>query len=176
MDDIFDRVVGSQDFFRKILEKIPGFGGYIDRQNRRASDFLLRQQIGDRYEEQWGRISGVQRELISQGQLNYVGDMEAAGIKIRQFIDRVKNASYGTSSFFNNIKVNEEELTQIYEYDLSLLSSVDDIARAVDNVSTSITTDGLPSAIRHLTTLAEQAVEAFNRRSEVILGQAPESQ
>jgi hypothetical protein len=30
-------------------------------------------------------------------------------------------------------------------------------------------TEGLPAAIRHLVTLSQEAVDAFNRREEVIL-------
>jgi hypothetical protein len=171
MSDIFDRVTGDQDFFKKILGKIPGFSGYIERQNRRASDYLLRQVIAERYEEQWKRISAIQREMMSQGDIISIDDMEAAAVKIRQFIDRVKNAAYGYASFFDNIKIREDQLTKIYEYDSALLTSVDEVSQGIDNIETSIGTDGLPAAIRNLVTIAGNAVEAFNRRAEVILGQ-----
>ena len=72
-------------------------------------------------------------------------------LKIRQFIDRIRHASYGYSPFFNATKVKEEELTAVYEFDLALLENVDIVGRGVDNVETSIGTDGLPAAIRHLT-------------------------
>ncbi len=36
MSDLFDQVTGDQDIFKKLASKIPGFDGYIERQNRRA--------------------------------------------------------------------------------------------------------------------------------------------
>jgi len=45
----------------------------------------------------------------------------------------------------------------------------DELARAVDNVETSFGTDGLPAAIRHLTTLSQICLDIFNRRKEVIV-------
>mgnify|MGYP000085467393 CR=1 FL=1 len=170
MSDFSSRVLSEQDFLRKILSKIPGFSGYIERQNRRASDKLLRDFIAARFEEQWKRISALQRDLVSNGQIDLVDDLEQAAVKLRQFIDRVKNASYGYASFFDNIKVNEEELAAVYQYDLSLLDKVDEVARAVDNVETSMGTDGLKAAIRQLTTLAQDCVDAFNKRSEAMKG------
>ena len=46
MDDLKDqflgKVTGDMDVFKKILSKIPGFSGYMERQNRRDSDKLFR--------------------------------------------------------------------------------------------------------------------------------------
>jgi len=170
MSDLFERVTGDQDIFKKLLSKIPGFSGYIERSNRRQADQILRQAVAQRYEDQWQRISGLQRDLISTGGIAYVDDMEAAAIKLRQFIDRVRTASYGYSGFFDAVKINEEELAQVYQYDLALLDAADEIKNAVDNVETSMGTDGLPAAIRHLTAIAQQSVDAYNRRSEVMIG------
>lgn len=170
MSDLFERVTGDQDIFKKLLSKIPGFSGYIERSNRRQADQILRQAVAQRYEDQWQRISGLQRDLISTGGIAYVDDMEAAAIKLRQFIDRVRTASYGYSGFFDAVKINEEELAQVYQYDLALLDAADELKNAVDNVETSMGTDGLPAAIRHLTAIAQQSVDAYNRRSEVMIG------
>jgi hypothetical protein len=172
MSDLFDRVTGDQDIFKKLLSKVPGFSGYIERANRRSSDKLLRGVIGNRFEEQWGRISSIQRDLISQGGLAYVDDLEQGAIKLRQFIDRVKTASYGYSSFFEAVKVNEEELANIYKYDASMLDMADEVARSIDNLEASLGTDGLPAAIRNMVGLTQKCVDAFQRRSEVILGGA----
>lgn len=169
MNDLFERVSGEQDIFKKLLGKIPGFKGYIERSNRRESDKLLRDLIANRFEEQWKDISALQRQLIREGGLEYVDDLEGAAIKLRQFIDRIRNASRGYAGFFDAIKVNEEELEKIYQYDLAMLGMVDEVQSGVENVEASIGTDGLPAAIRHLTHVAADCVETFNRRSEVIL-------
>ena len=169
MDDILQRVSGQEDFFKKILPKIPGFKGYVDREDRRAADKLLREGIADRFETLWGRISEIQKEAVSNGDLKVVGDLESAAIKLRQLIDRVRTASYGYAGFFDPIKVKTEELDQIYQYDYELLAMEDEVSRAIDNVSSSFGTDGLPAAIRHLTTLSQGCLDTFDRRKEVIV-------
>ena len=170
MSDLFEKVTGDQDIFKKILSKVPGFSGYIERQNRRASDKLLRETVANHFQEQWQRISSLQKDLIRQGGIEYVADMESAAIKLRQFIDRIRTASYGYSGLFDAVKINEAELAQVYQYDLTLLQSVDEVSKAVDNLEAALGTDGLPAAIRQLTTLAQQAVVAFNKRAEVMIG------
>ena len=175
MSDLFEKVTGEQDFFKKILAKIPGFKGYIERTNRRLSDKLLRENIANTFETLYQRISSLQRDLISQGELAFVDDLEASALKLRQFIDRVRTASYGYAGIFDAIKINQEELNQVYQYDYALLSLADEVGPAVDNVETSIGTEGLDAAIRHLTSVSQQCVDAYNKRSEVMKGIATES-
>lgn len=174
MSDIFERVEGEQDFFKKILSKIPGFKGYIERGNRRMSDKLLRESIADTFETEYQRVSSLQRDLISQGEIEYVDNLEAGALKLRQFIDRVRTASYGYAGIFDAIKIKEDELEQAYKYDYALLALADEVRTAIDNVETSIGTEGLDAAIRHLTSVSQQCVDAFNKRSEVMKGIATE--
>ena len=168
MADLFDKVTGDQDFFKKIAGKIPGFGGYIERQNRRAADKILRETIADRFEELWQRVSSVQADFVSQGELLVLDDLEKAALKLRTFIDKVKTASYGYSGFFDAAKINEEELARVYEYDAAMLDLVDEAGRAIDNVAASAGSEGLPAAIRNLIGAAQRCVDVFNRRDEVM--------
>ncbi|GAB4399516.1 MAG: hypothetical protein OHK0052_23020 [Anaerolineales bacterium] len=172
MSDLFDQVKSDHDPFKKLLSYVPGFKGYIERQDRRDADKILRERIGDEFEKLWQRLSSLQIALVEEGGLMYVDDVERAGIKIRAFIDRVRTAAYGHSSLFDSIKVNEEELARLYEYDLALFNSADELRAALDNLEASLGSDGLPAAIRHLTNLAQQCIDAFNRREQVI---APQS-
>jgi hypothetical protein len=169
MSDILGRVMDEQDIFKKLLGKIPGFKGYVDRTNRRSADKLLRETIGARFEAFVQRISSLQRDLISQGGLAWVDDLEASALKLRTFTDRVRTASYGYAGFFDAVKINSEELAQIYQYDLALMETGDEVERSIDNVEASIGTDGLGAAIRNLTQQAQKSVEAFDKRAQVIL-------
>jgi len=168
-EDIFGRIDSDVDPIKKILKKVPGFKGYIERENRRDSDKLLREIIAERLGEQYQRISALQRDFISYGEIMYVDDLEAAAIKIRTLADRIRRASYGYAGIFDAVKIKEEDLANIYNYDASLLESIDEIDRAIDNVEASVGTDGLPAAFRHLTSVSQQTIDTYNKREEVVL-------
>ena len=170
IDQIFSKVSGDMDPMKKILSKIPGFSGYMERQNRRDSDKLLRETVASRFEEQWGRISALQRDFISQGEISYVDDLEAAAIQLRTFADRVRRATRGYSGLFDAVKINEEELAQLYQYDAAMLELADQVGHAIDNVEASIGSEGLPAAIRNLTSISRQCATVFDRREEVMMG------
>ena len=171
MSDLFDKVTGQMDVFKKLASHIPGFNGYIERQNRRAADKLLRESVAARFEELWKRTSNVQTDMVNEGMIELMDDMEQAAIKLRTFADKVRTASYGYSGFFDAVKINESELAQLYQFDLAFFDVADQIGRALDNVEASMgNEEGLKAAIRNLTSLSREAVTTFNRRYEMING------
>jgi len=170
-DQIFQKVTNSMDIFKKLASKIPGFKGYVERQNRRDSDKLIRDTIYRRFRELEGRISDLQVEFINQGEIKSTDDLEKAALRLRTFADRVRTAPRGYSSLFEAIKINEPELAKLYEYDATLLDKAEEVGRAIDNIQASVGTDGLPAAIRNLQALSKECIKAYDRRQEVVAAQ-----
>jgi len=171
MDEFFEKVKSQQDPFKRLASLIPGFGGYIERQNRRDADKLLRDTVARRFDEQWKRTSQLQVEMVSSGMIQYVDDMERAALQLRTFIDKISTAPRGYSGLFDAVKINEKELEAIYQYDAAFFDLGEQVARALDHVEASLgDREALPAAIRNVTSLARTAVETYNRRSEVVIG------
>ena len=154
MSDLFETVKGGQDIFKKLLSYIPGFSGYIERTNRRAADKMLRDQVSLKYTELAQRASGLQKDVADAGQLDMLDELDSIGLKLRTFADRVKNASYGYSGFF----------------DTAFFTLADQIASGLDNVATAVAGDGLKAALRAVDDLARQAGQTFDKRYQAITG------
>ena len=171
MSDFFEKVSSQVDPFKKLVSYIPGFKGYVERQNRRDADKVLRETVARRFEEQWGRVSNLQSELVSSGMIKYVDDLEKAALQLRTFIDRISTAARGYSGLFDAVKINEKELDAIYQFDLAFFELGDQVKSGVDNLEASLADEtALPASIRNLTGLARLAVETFERRSEAVTG------
>jgi hypothetical protein len=171
MSDFFGRVTADQDPFKKLASYIPGFSGYIERTNRRAADKLLRDTVARRFEEQYKRLSALQADMISQGNIDFVDDVEKAALLMRTFTDKLRNATYGYSGLFDAVKINQDELSKIYTYDAAFFDVADQIKAALDTVEASMgAPEGLPAAIRNLVTLARQAVTTYDQRYEIFNG------
>ena len=171
MEEFFQKVTSQQDPFKRLGSLIPGFKGYIERQNRREADKLLRDTVARRFDEQWKRASQLQVDMVSQGMISYVDDMERATLQLRTFIDKLSTAPRGYSGLFDAVKINEQELEAIYQYDAAFFDLAEQVGRALDNVEASLGDEAaLPAAIRNLTSVARMAVETYNRRSEVVIG------
>lgn len=124
-----------------------------------------------RFSEHWTRSSNLQVELVSNGMIQYVDDLEKANLALRTFIDKISTAARGYSGLFDAVKINEKELEAIYQFDLAFFELGDQVEGALNNLEASLgDEEALPAAIRNLTSLARLAVETFERRSEVVTG------
>ena len=171
MDDFFQKVTSMQDPFKKLGSYIPGFSGYIERQNRREADKLLRDTVARRFDEQWKRTSQMQADMAGNGMIEYIDDMDKAAIQMRTFIDKISTAPRGYSGMFDAVKINEKELEAIYQFDAAFFDLAEQVARANDNVEASMgDKDALPAAIRNLVSLGRLVVETYNKRSEIVTG------
>lgn len=169
MADLFQKITDSKGLLEKIASKIPGFGGYLEKESRRDADKLLREMIVNRYGEQLSRVSGLQTQLISSGGIELVDDLQDAATRMQRFIDMVKTAAYGYSGFFDAVKVKEEALGKLYAFDNAMLENVAKVASAVDNIEASLGGDGLPAAIRNLISIVTESNDTYERRKEVLL-------
>ncbi len=172
MSDLYETVQGYQDVLQKLLSYLPGFKGYIERNQRRAADKMLRDQVALRYRELAERASRLQKPLADSGGFELLDEVEEIAMLLRTFVDRVKNASYGYTGFFDAVKINEAELARLYTFDAAFFDLADQIERGLDNIEAAIGGEGLPAAIRAVADLARQVGQTYDRRYQVITGSA----
>lgn len=171
MSDLYKRVSEARTGLEKLLGQIPGYRGYKEKEMRRESDKLLRQAVATRMEAQRRRMDELQRRLIGAGRLEYLDDLGVAITQLQTFIDRVRRATYGYSGLFDAVRIREEELDRLYDFDHQLLEYGDRLSAALDTLETAIPSgEGLAEAIRTVQSICAEANNTFSLRDEVILG------
>ena len=146
MEEFFQKVTSQMDPFKSLASHIPGFKGYVERQNRRDADKLLRDTVARRFDEQWKRASQLQVDMVSQGMIAYVDDMERAALQLRTFIDKMSTAPRGYSGLFDAVKINEKELEAIYQYDAAFFDLAEVSARTAVEVAGAVGAGGVATA------------------------------
>jgi hypothetical protein len=168
--DLRETVDAARGGLEHLVGKVPGYKGYKDKEMRREADKLLRIQVATKLDDQRQRLSGLQMQLISQAQIEYLDDLERAVMKLQLLIDRIRTASYGYAGLWDAVKVKEEQLDALYEYDNKMLEFVDETASDVDKVTSAISAkEGQGEAITDLTTTLDEANRTFGHRHEAIL-------
>ncbi|MGD9049899.1 MAG: hypothetical protein PVF77_17735 [Anaerolineae bacterium] len=168
--DMLETVHASQSAFEHLVNKIPGYAGYKAKELRREADKLLRMEVANKFDDQRKRLAELQHQLISQAQIEFLDDLERAVMKLQLLIDRIKTASYGYAGLFDAVKVKEEQLDALYDFDNQMLNFVDEVAADVDQVSSAITAkEGIGEATTALVSTVTEANLAFGHREEAIL-------
>ena len=132
MTDLTSQIKDQRGGFAKLLSKIPGFKGYMEKETRRDADKLVRDVVAARFSDQRDRLTELQTDMLSNGGFEYIDDVEQSAVKLRLFIDRVKTAPRGYAGVFDAVQVKEEQLDQLYNFDYQLLSEADNLAAAID--------------------------------------------
>jgi len=170
MGDLYKRVSEARTGLEKLIGKIPGYKGYKEKEMRRESDKLLRETIARQMEVQRQRMDELQKQLITAGRFEYLDEMGNAVTKLQTFIDRVRKATYGYAGLFDAVRVREEELDRLYDFDNQLLEYAERLSAALDNLETSIPGgEGLAEAVRQVLSICAEANRAFDEREQVIL-------
>jgi hypothetical protein len=169
-DDLRDVVEGALGGLENLARKIPGYKGYKEKELRREADKLLRMEVAAKFDDQRKRLTELQNQLISQAQIEFLDDLERAVMKLQLLIDRIKTATYGYAGLFDAVKVKEEQLDALYEFDNRMLDYVDDVASDVDHVASAIAAqEGISEALDELVETVNQANQTFGHREEAIL-------
>lgn len=179
MGDVFGKVEASRNALEQLVAKIPGFKGYLERQNRRRADQIMRQTLGEKLAAQRRRLDAAQIDLISSGQFELVDDLGSAVTQLQTFIDRVRFATYGYAGLFDAVKIREAELEQLYAFDAQMFDYVDRLDEANDHLRDAIPSgEGLAETVRIVRDICREANETFDQREYLITstpGSAPES-
>ena len=161
----------SKGGLERLASKIPGYRGYKEKEDRRAADKLLRDHLADQLNEQQRRMAELQRDLLEGGGLLLVDDLERAVTKAQKLADKIRTASYGYAGLFDEVKVKEEELDALYDFDESMLQHVSAIQAAIDALAAAMDAGGdVKAAIRDVVAAAEEADATWRQRESAITG------
>ena len=129
MADLRDRVTEDRGLLKKIQMAIPGYRGYRIREDLRIADSMLRLQIADRMRDEVLKPLEETREVCSRElELDVMNDMAAVISAAQTTEAKIRHAEQGYSGISPAYRVADDELNTLYEYDLSLLGGVDDLA------------------------------------------------
>jgi hypothetical protein len=121
------------NLFERIGNLIRGYKGYVVRDEKRNTDKKLRDELASIIQQAENRIIEQQQSLIKSGELQKCQEWEITRKALNTVYSRIKNSTYGESSFFSDQQLKESELDEIYAIDLTLSERVYLILKTVES-------------------------------------------
>lgn len=158
----------QKNWLERLADRIPGYGGYLDRDRRRDIDKMHREHVANRLRALKNPLTDLTREL-TDGRLMEVGAIDRVMKKLDRIENRVRFASYGYSGFFDTVKIQEPQLDAIYRFDLDLVERVDALENKVRALaSQSGSSEGLKPAASEIERALDEMNQKFDERYNAI--------
>lgn len=120
------------NFFEKIGNMIRGYKGYALRDEKRNTDKKLRDELSGIIQQSEKTVITYQQQLVKTGEMQLCQEWEIARKALNTIYSKIKNATYGESSFFSDQQLKETELDVIYKTDLEMSERVHLILKTVE--------------------------------------------
>ena len=169
MSELYDRITSQPGSLERLIKRIPGFGGYLDKKARRTADRMLRDHIADELSQRITRLTQIENTLLNNGGLSYMSKTSSAKSKLQLFRDLIKTAAPGYSGIMEAIKIGPEEMEKLYSFDEALIAYADKFDGALNNLAKAATDKtGIDEAISALDALTIEANDAYSMRENVL--------
>lgn len=145
-----------------LLQRIPGYSGYQDKESRRDEDKRLRTATADRLTNVVDQLTAFNAAQVAKRDFSGVTSIEQIVSKTRLLADRIRTASYGYGGLFSDRPVDGPALDQLRQFDLSIQNRVEKLAAAAGmNIASADGLAGISTEVDSISTL-------FNARGAVI--------
>jgi hypothetical protein len=167
----FEEAQERRNWLERLMDKIPGFRGFQDRELRREVDKLQREHLAKELGRIKQAVRGKAQAYTDAGQIGALYLFGRMDGRLDGLSQAIRFADYGQSGFFDVVKINEPELDAIYQFDLSL---VEDIARLAGDVAAiplpgqGDAQEACNQALAHISTLGDKWAERKNVISGVV--------
>jgi hypothetical protein len=174
LPDIRDRVEDDRGLLKKIQMVVPGFRGYRIREDLRDSDRMLRAELAKRLWLQRSQLEDARRALVRENPMSKALE-EMGGVvnTMKRVEGEILHAEVGYSGISADIKMKDRELNQLYEYDNSMIESLNFIDDALINVPEMVRSGNdadLRDAVETLRARVDGLESRFKRRKATITG------
>jgi hypothetical protein len=171
--DYYETAKKQMRLSERIVAALPGFRGYKEKELRRESDRLIRDHLYKKLSGAKKNVKDIFQRLSDRRSLDVLSDMDRLVAKFDRVTEKTNHASYGYSGFFDVVKIQEEALDRMIDFDNQM---VDEAAKVVDEAASFKAEvmkqkyDKAKERVQSLTATLEAFEEAFDKRQEVILG------
>jgi len=163
------QVKSGESFLERIKRIIPGYDGYVNRDNSRELDLQLRNTLAKELDNNKTKLKNTVLNLSKLGKLFETEGIDRLEKKLEASSAKFRSAARGYSGAFDVTKIKEEKLNQIYEFDSSMLDEVNEIGNLCTELenNSGANTD-IKETQNKLSMKLDELLKQFNDRENIL--------
>jgi hypothetical protein len=165
------RIQGDEQLLEKIMLAIPGFKGYKAKEQRREADKLIRNFLHSKLQEARNGLQDIYQAAASGKASQELHTIDRLTAIFDRVSEKVNHASYGYAGFFDAVKIDEDDLDRMIDFDRQLMDGSRVLAQKVQDMKNEVLSGKIDSlqAFQEETRKTVEAFEnAFDKRKNTI--------
>ncbi len=172
-NDVYAQSKSQMRLSERIAAALPGFRGYKEKELRRESDKLVRNNLYLKLTKDKDDVRVISQKIADKRYMDVLVDMDRLTAKMDRITEKVNHASYGYSGFFDVVKIKEENLDRMITFDNQLLDEVNALTAAIGDLKTQLLSNNfanLKDKIQTVSDKFELLEDTFDNREQVMQG------
>jgi hypothetical protein len=133
MGDAMDRARAARNVLERLGKRVPGLGGYLDRELTRDVDHLVRAHLANSLDAARANLAAHTRTLHlgAAGRVERLGSLEK---ELGALANAIRHAGSGYAGLFDAVKVRQEQLEAAYHLEITFVEDVEAVAEAAERL------------------------------------------
>jgi hypothetical protein len=171
--DVYAQAKSQIRLSERIAAALPGFRGYKEKELRRESDKLIRNNLTLKLSKDKDNVRAIAQRIADKRYLDVLPDIDRLTAKMDRITEKVNHASYGYAGFYDIVKVKEDSLDRMIAFDNQLLDEVDALTASIEDLKAQLLSGNYSNLKDKIQTIADKfelLEDTFDKREQVILG------
>jgi hypothetical protein len=171
--DVYAQAKSQMRLSERIAAALPGFRGYKEKELRRESDKLIRNNLTLKLSKGKDNVRSIAQKIADKRYLDVLPDIDRLTAKMDRITEKVNHASYGYAGFYDIVKIKEDNLDKMINFDNQLLDEVNALTTSIEELKLQLLSNNfsnLKDKIQAIVDKFELLEDTFDKREEVIMG------
>src|SRR5665647_606480 len=168
--DVYAQAKSQMRLSERIAAALPGFRGYKEKELRRESDKLVRNNLYLKLTKDKDNVKSISQKIADKRYMDVLTDIDRLNAKMDRITEKVNHASYGYAGFYDIVKVKEENLDRMITFDNQLLDEVNALTANIEELKTQLLSNNfanLKDKIQTIVDKFELLEDTFDKREPV---------
>ena len=171
--DVYAQAKSQMRLSERVAAALPGFRGYKEKELRRESDKLIRNNLTLKLSKDKDNVRSIAQKIADKRYLDVLPDIDRLTAKMDRITEKVNHASYGYAGFYDIVKIKEDNLDKMITFDNQLLDEVNALTASIEELKAQLLSNNfsnLKDKIQAVADKFELLEDTFDKREQVILG------
>ena len=172
-NDVYAQSKSQMRLSERVAAALPGFRGYKEKELRRESDKLVRNNLNLKLTKDKDDVRVISQKISDKRYMDVLVDMDRLTAKMDRITEKVNHASYGYAGFYDIVKIKEENLDRMITFDNQLIDEVNALTASIEDLKTQLLSNNFANLKDKIQTIADKfelLEDTFDKREQVILG------